>query len=314
MHINRLVERQILVTDYQSGIITNALAVLITLTASPIYKLFKRPLYLLWKKIASWDSTPPVAPQDEPAHAELIRMAVKSIAGDRWQHISLGKPSAPNGPGGPIGYLGVAFMLVLLIGPSIALIVTSVVAAGLATTKVALSSATDCGDYEFEFNPRTYADAFLEYEREAEGQAAEYAQKCYGPTSVTTDCNKFYSQNIRYKGNESTCPFYGDVCRGRRNGAYKLTTGLVSSTVLGINAANPYFFERTTTCAPLIADGRYVKVGVSDRGEEQWEYWYGSSLANYTWANPVKESNWEIKGYSMGSVTLESLNLLRPES
>lgn len=314
MDINRLVERQILVTDYQSGIITNALAVLITLTASPIYKLFKRPLYLLWKKIASWDSTPPVAPQDEPAHAELIRMAVKSIAGDRWQHISLGRPSAPNGPGGPIGYLGVAFMLVLLIGPSIALIVTSVVAAGLATTKVALSSAADCGDYEFEFNPRTYADAFLEYEREAESQAAEYAQKCYGPTSIATDCNKFYKQNITYKANESLCPFYGDVCQRGRNGAYTLTTGLVSSTVLGINAANPYFFERTTTCAPIIADERYVKVGVSDRGEEQWEYWYGSSLANYTWANPVKESNWEIKGYSMGSVTLESSNLLRPES
>jgi hypothetical protein len=261
------------VTDYESGIITNALAVLITATASPIYKLFKRPLYLLWKKISSsWDPTPPVAPQDEPAHGELIGMAMESIAGDRWQHISLGKPSAPNGPRGSLGFLGVAFMLVLLVGPSIALIATSIVSAGLATSKVALSSDADCGDYEFEFNPRTYADPFLEYEREAESQAAEYAQKCYGPTSIATDCNKFYSQNITYKKNESLCPFYSDDCQGGRSGAYRLTTGLVSGTVLGINAANPYFFGRTTTCAPIITENSYVRVGVSDRGEEQWEY------------------------------------------
>ena len=290
-------------TDYQAGIITNALAVLITSTATPIYKLFKHPLYLLWKKISSsWDPTPPVPTEQEPDHGELIELAVESVAGERWQHISLGSPAAPNGPHGPIGFLGVAFMLVLLFGPSLALIATSIVSAGLAKSKVALSWHPNCGDYEFEFNPRTYSDTFLEYERRAESQAAEYAHKCYGPTSIANDCNKFFSQNITYSKNESKCPFDGDVCGNEKSGAYRLTTGLVPGTILGINAANPYFFGRTTTCAPMAVGNNYVRVGVSDRGEEQWEYWYGRSLADYTWANPVEESSWELKGYSMGFV------------
>jgi hypothetical protein len=256
---------------------------------------------VLWKKISSrWDQTPRVQAQDEPDQHELLETVIETVAGERYQHISLGTPTSPNGPVKAMEYLGVAFMLVLLIGPSLALIATSIVSAGLATSSVGLSSNPKCGDYDFQFDSNSYSEPFLQYERQAEGQASEYAAKCYGSSSIDPDCNRFYRQDITYSKNESAkCPFNGDVCGTQ---AFSLTTGLVSGALLGINAANPFFFIRTMTCAPMITGKEYVKTGLSDRGQRQWEYWYGRSLALYTWAHPSQDSAWEIKGYSTGYV------------
>jgi hypothetical protein len=51
---------------------------------------------------------------------------------------------------------------------------------------------------------------------------------------------------------------------------------------------------------PTVNGPDYVGIGEYDQGENQWKYWYGRSLADYTWANPVQESPWETKGYSTG--------------
>jgi hypothetical protein len=294
----RLQGHQILVTDYQAGLITNALAVSITSTAGPIYTIFKHPLHSLWKKISSrWGRQQ----LDEPDQHELLGEVIESVTGERWQQISLGLPAVPNGPVTPIGYVGVAVMLLLLVGPSLGLIDASIVSAGLATNKVGVSLDPSCGDYDFQFNSSSYSEPFLQYERQAEAQAGEYAAKCYGPNSVVSDCTRFVNQNIIYSKNEyASCPFDGDVCDTGKEGAFSLSTGLQSGALLGVNAANPYFFGRTMTCAPMITENNYVKVGLSNRGEKQWEYWYGRSLAEYTSANPMKESSWEIKGYSTG--------------
>jgi hypothetical protein len=58
------------------------------------------------------------------------------------------------------------------------------------------------------------------------------------------------------------------------------------------------------TCAPIVGDEKYVKMGRSSKGFEQWEYWYGPSLSNYTWANPVQDSLWDVNGYSARSVLI----------
>ena len=287
-------------TDYHAGLITNALAVLITSTAGPIYTIFRHPLHSLWKKISSRWGRPQL---DEPDQHELLGEVIESVTGERWQQISLGLPAVPNGPVTPIGYVGVALMLLLLVAPSLGLIAASIVSAGLATTKVGLSSDPSCGDYEFHFNSSRHSEPFLHYERQAEAQAGEYAAKCYGLNSVDSDCNRFVSQNITYsKAQSASCPFDGNVCDIGENGAFSLSTGLQSGLLLGVNAANPYFFGRTVTCAPLLTGESFVREGLSDRGEKQWEYWYGRSLADYTSATPMRDSSWEIKGYSTGYV------------
>jgi hypothetical protein len=290
------------VTDSHSGIITNALAIFITSTGSPILKLLKCPLNWLWKLVSlPRGAPPPASPQDPDELRDLAIRAAAESAGlhfhNGYQLIPPNTPTASNGP----GLLGSAVMLLALFAPKIILIFVSILSAALATGKLAISSHPDCGEYEFNFDSPMSSVPFVRYERQAESQAAEYAQNCYGPNSAATQCNQFYTQNITYTMNgTASCPFDGLVCEGGKNDAFRLTTGLVSGALLGINAANPYFFERATTCTPMITGEDYVKVGVSDRKDKQWEYWYGRGLADYSWANPVGKSSWAIKGYSMG--------------
>ena len=295
-------------TDKQAGWITNALAVLITSTAGPIFTIFKHPVHSLWKKKISsrWGR----AQLDEPDQHELLQEVIESVTGERWQQIALGQPAVPNGPVTLMGYAGVILMLLLLIGPSLGLTAASIVSAGIATTKVGISLDPSCGDYEFHFNSSRYSERFLHYERQAEAQAGDYAAKCYGPNSVDSDCSRFVSQSITYSKTQSAnCPFDGDVCDIGKKGAFSLSSGLQSGLLLGVNAANPYFFGRTMTCAPILTGNNYVRAGLSNRGEKQWEYWYGRSLADYTSANPMRDSSWEIKGYSTGYVPFIKLLL-----
>jgi hypothetical protein len=317
------------VTDSLSRFITNALAVAITSTGSPLLKLFKHPLNILRKKAFPSSSGSPPASDESEAEAEelrdsslriLYRGAMRRIA---RRHIRRGYllvahntptaslPTATNRPNGPVGFCVLALIVLTVFGLSVLLLIASIVSAGLATGKLAISLDPSCGDYQFKFNSRTSLEPFIVYNRQAESQAAEYAQKCYGPTSIATDCNKFYSQNITYtKNGSASCPFDGDVCEGGKNEAFRITTGLISGAFLGMNAVNPYLFERSTTCAPMVRGKNYVRVGVSDRGEKQWEYWYGRTVADYTWANPVAKSSWAIKGYSMGQVNSSASSYL----
>ena len=110
----------------------------------------------------------------------------------------------------------------------------------------------------------------LEFEHRAEAQSAVYAADCYGPSPLIDDCNRFFNQSIHYSTErKAKCPFRGEVCDGGHHGAFKLSTGLVSGAVLGINARNPFFFSRTTTCSPLVTGEGYMGTGVSARGEKQ---------------------------------------------
>jgi hypothetical protein len=306
-----------------AALITNFLAVLISSTGSRIYEIFKHPINILWEK--AWGGSPPASPGGERDPQEVVIMSIKTLYTKAKQRIrrveesdeedylllSSNTPTAPNGPKGLMGFLLLALIIVVVWCPLAALLVSSIESAGIATGKLAISTDPNCGEYEFRFDSRLSLEPFLEYERQAESQAAEYAQKCYGPTSIATDCNKFYSQNITYTKNDSaSCPFDDDVCEGGKNGALRITTGLLPGSLLGINAANPYFFGRSTTCAPMITGKNYVRVGVSARNEEQWEYWYGRAQADYTWANPVAKSSWAIKGYSMEYVNSTSSGYL----
>jgi len=198
---------------------------------------------------------------------------------------------------------GAAVMLLILIGLPLLLIVASIVSAGLASDSIALSSSDKCGRYSYKPNSAECSVKFLEFERRAEAEAAYYAMNCYGPSANTDHCTKFYNQSISYPmGSQVDCPFAGNVCLGGKQPAYQLSTGLVSGSVLGINARNPFLFSRTMTCSAIVSDENYVNISHSSQGFDQWEYWYGKSISNYTWANPVQEGPWQTKGYSTGYV------------
>jgi hypothetical protein len=198
---------------------------------------------------------------------------------------------------------GAGVMLLILVGLPILLIVASIVSASLATDSIALSSSDKCGSYIYNPKSMECSVKFLEFERKAEAEAAFYAMSCYGSSLNADHCTKFYNRSISYPVRSHVdCPFAGDVCLGGEKPAYQLSTGLVSGSVLGINAQNPPFFSRTMTCSAIVNNESYVNISHSSRGFDQWEYWYGQSLSNYTWANPVQESLWEIKGYSAGYV------------
>jgi hypothetical protein len=69
------------------------------------------------------------------------------------------------------------------------------------------------------------------------------------------------------------------------------TTKLIPGSVLGINTADALLFSKSMIWSPLVNWPGYVGIGESDQREDQWEYWYGRSLADYTWANPIQESS-----------------------
>jgi hypothetical protein len=191
-------------------------------------------------------------------------------------------------------------MLLILIGLPVLVIVASIVSSRLGTDSVALSNTGKCGRYIFKSQSMGCLVKFQAYERSAETEAAFYALNYYGPSAKFDHSSCFRNGSISYpNGSYVKCPFTGEVCIDEKQPAFRLSTGLVSGSVLGINARNPFLFSRTMTCSPLVNDERYIKLGHSSRGFDQWEYWYGPSKDNYTWSNPVEARYEDSNGYSV---------------
>lgn len=223
------------------------------------------------------------------------------IGGERYVRILLHGPAARIGRRSPREVLGRWVMAIIFLGFPTALIIASVLSSALANDSTARSNTATCGIYIYDLNLGNSSGQFLEYEHRAEAQAGGYAADCYGSSPLVDDCNRFYNQSIPYTINPATpCPFDSEVCDKPGNTSITFSTGLVPGSVLGINAINSYFFSRTMQCSPLVTGNEYIRRGISSRGKDQWEYWYGPSDAEYTWATPVHESSWEIKGYSTG--------------
>lgn len=163
---------------------------------------------------------------------------------------------------------------------------------GLVLTDVVVTSTSGllkseiCGLYEYDNERGGEEDAsradMLMVGRER--RASAYAQDCYGPDSersgYTMKCSFFYNSTIGYQTLPDKCPFrQTEVCaEGYQSGsAITFDTGLVDSSILGINYKSTHRFRRTTTCAPLSAERPYVQ-HFSNRGsnESGYKYFYGS--------------------------------------
>jgi hypothetical protein len=136
-------------------------------------------------------------------------------------------------------FLRVVLIIVVTLGLPSALIVASIVSAGLATDTIVLSDSPACRRYVYRPNASKSPGSFLEYDHKAEAQSALYASDCYGGSSLVDNCKTHYNQSISYFVENTTCPFDGPTCFSSGNSSIILSTGLLPGSVLGINARIP---------------------------------------------------------------------------
>jgi hypothetical protein len=105
-----------------------------------------------------------------------------------------------------------------------------------------------------------------------------YAGNCYRDDAKPDECALFYQPRLPYDAkHNATCPFADKrMCLEGPQAAYHMDTGFLESHILGINMENRVRFRLQKTCAPLVADERYVKSIIIDGiGTRYVEYHYG---------------------------------------
>ena len=211
-------------------------------------------------------------------------------------------------------YHGGAVLLAIIISLAIWVGVTylSVVSASIASISVVLSNSPDAGLWEL--NPLSRGALLGEGPRiayEKQYRAWKYRANCYDEDTIENlDCNTFYHQSIKYKAESNViCPFDGNVCALGPTSAFKADTGLTDSNVLGVNAPaeKRFWFQHSLTCAPLLADEKYVKSDGQEEYPGMWEYYYGVYLSdgeakdNQTFYNT---GDWSLMGDWMPDYSL----------
>ena len=122
-----------------------------------------------------------------------------------------------------------------------------------------------------------------------------YAKACYGDIPSPLQCQTFPKAMLNFATSDGApCPFVSGTCSNGNNGAFEMTTGLLSSREdLGINLPSKYSFQyrKSTVCAP-IETAQYVQnfTGASARNlgyaftTTIYQYDYGSiGHQNYTY-------------------------------
>jgi hypothetical protein len=121
----------------------------------------------------------------------------------------------------------------------------------------------------------------------------------------------FYSRQLPIQAfPNASCPFDGDACLFGNQSAFEVTTGLLDSNTLGVNApvSKRFYFRKTMSCAPLKSDERYIMAtgNGSDWFPNQWVYNYGVSLHDdFTYRNAREWKLWwgdidDIPDYHVG--------------
>jgi hypothetical protein len=179
-----------------------------------------------------------------------------------------------------------ALILTMVFGAWIARVVAGYFSSEIASDRAALWSSKYCGIWEFDSeNAGDEAAARADvYDREKEARSSEYAQSCYENSTMlhSMSCEFFYQQRIPYIRNLTDpfqCPFNQSICIP---GVPSVTfdTGLVDSSMIGINSESTYKFRRSTKCAPLSSEYPYVQ-NKTTGGSTTYYYHYGKMVDVY---------------------------------
>jgi hypothetical protein len=169
------------------------------------------------------------------------------------------------------------------------MIVGGYYAAGIRAIGPVLLGSKNCGLWYFDEDQRAdLATRAGLNDLAKEERAAEYAENCYRQDGQIDRrrCSFFYRQKLPYgKANtQEPCPFGNDICR--YNMTVTFTSPAIDSSQLGINSRSTHTFRRSTACAPLRMDDRYIR-STKENGTETFYYHYGARAGpervNYTY-------------------------------
>jgi hypothetical protein len=196
----------------------------------------------------------------------------------------------------------VVLAILILLGFYVGAVIGSIYSAKILTDNIVLSKSQSAGVWVPDRSSpgaRFGQRAQIGYKKQM--HAWNYVKECYGTNSNDKPgCSTFYQQVIKHSTEPNVnCPFNGDACLQGSKSAYKVTTGMQDSNVLGINAPadKRFHFERSITCAPLHMDSRYVR-STGDEYPGMWEYYYGgyhsdAETNNQTFSNT---GDWSLMG------------------
>lgn len=239
-----------------------------------------------------WDSTegPVALPNDETP--DMFPAIGKSLIKDwRIANIILYNPRRV------LAFILIAIIYLSLFTGSIAV---AIYCADLAGDSVVSSSTPNAGAWITDKQSAAFllGDSMV-IKDDKQSRVWAYKNECYGESKPYANCETFYTRRLPYVSvNNATCPFDGDVCLYGDTGAYKITTGLMDSNVLGINAeaSKRFHFRKTMVCSPLKSD-EYVFPEGKSIYPNQYLYDYGpfrvggTIYDKYTYRNAME---WRI--------------------
>ena len=110
-------------------------------------------------------------------------------------------------------------------------------------------------------------------------RALAYVDQCYHAALGTEGCNFFYNQSLSYGEKiTSECPWLGFRCFNGSKAAIAFDTWYVHLRYLGINSVERYVFRRWAVCAPMITNPRRPA-------------WEGTNVSNPDGMNNIT-NNW----------------------
>jgi hypothetical protein len=135
--------------------------------------------------------------------------------------------------------------------------------------------------------------------------SGHYGRECYGfrNSALLSQCGSFTTRKIDYSVDKGqSCPFVDTGLCDDRYTAIRLSTGLASAEVIGLNSDEAEF-DRTSVCTPI--DFEYLR----RRGWRTWEtqtqkYEYhlgavGDHSDNLTFSQSGDPLNWDVPAYSV---------------
>jgi hypothetical protein len=180
-------------------------------------------------------------------------------------------------------------------------IVATVMFSDMSSKSVVITTSQKAGNWKLNPNSPSYllgGRAAMDEDRQRRVWA--YKNACYGSNPIDPTCHKFYSRKIPSQFEDNIpCPFDGGkICLRGSFGAYRRTTGVLDSSILGINApaSKRFHFRKTMECAPLRTDDPYVEAEGEPEYPNEYLYNYGPVKIGdffdyYTYHNPME---WKI--------------------
>ena len=255
-------ECQYLVSSSSATAWTNALAVLVAVTVSRLFRLLVRIYNLLFRRPQTIHRTP-----EAILWHELLDWRQEPQQG----FIVLHAPDN-NGSRSQRGSLFRLAKIILLAISYIGILACSTFTARLATNSKALASSPICGRYGHPENIGLTRMAF-----DSEVESAALAEKCFDAPKEADGCNYFVEQSIPFTRSSALCPFRdATMCSGGDTDVVKFSTGPVDARTLGVNTPMLVELSREMTCAPVVVNGSFARMKMENT-TVLLSYYYGSS-------------------------------------